>query len=288
MIEIKVDDLVKEYEVGDPVLDGFSMQIDSGEHVGILGANGAGKTTLFKILCGKLDYESGSVQIAPGSRLGVLSQIPVYPPEYTVLDVLNTAFSQIQAIEAELNDLTAQMSEGASDDQLRRYEKLQTAFEAGGGYTWEVTRDKVCSGLGITAGFMARPFEALSGGEKTRINMARLILEDNDVLLLDEPTNHLDLSATEWLEDFLAHYSGTVLAISHDRWFLDHVVTRIVEVLDGRAEYYSGNYSFYVQEKERRYQERLKQYRKEQAKIEQLENAAAQMRVWAFMGNDKQ
>ena len=121
-----------------------------------------------------------------------------------------------------------------------------------------------------------RLFSALSGGEKTRINLARLILEDTDILLLDEPTNHLDLNATEWLEDYLERFKGTVLAISHDRWFLDKVVKRVVEVLDGKAELYSGNYIFYVEEKERRYQERLKQYEKEQAKIAQLEAAAEQ------------
>lgn len=125
-------------------------------------------------------------------------------------------------------------------------------------------------------------------GKRPRINLARLILEDTDILLLDEPTNHLDLNATEWLEDYLERFKGTVLAISHDRWFLDKVVKRVVEVLDGKAELYSGNYSFYVEEKERRYQERLKQYEKEQAKIAQLEAAAEQMRLWAFKGNDKQ
>ncbi|MBQ3400798.1 MAG: ABC-F family ATP-binding cassette domain-containing protein [Lachnospiraceae bacterium] len=298
MIEIKVDNLVKEFEVGEPVLDGFSMQVDSGEHIGLLGANGAGKTTLFKIITGELDYDEGVVFIAPDRHVGVLSQIPVYPEEYTVLDVLDTAFDQLKALEAELEELHRKMAEqgeaggpagGGIDPKLAdRYMRVQAAFENGGGYTREITLNKVCAGLGIEEDLRRRKFAALSGGEKTRINMARLILEDNDILLLDEPTNHLDLNAIIWLEDFLAHYKGTVIAISHDRWFLDHVVARIVEILDGRAEHYAGNYSFYVQEKQHRYEERLKQYEKEQAKIEQLQGAAAQMRVWAFMGNDKQ
>ena len=130
-------------------------------------------------------------------------------------------------------------------------------------------------------------FDSLSGGEKTRVNLGRLILEDTDILLLDEPTNHLDLRATEWLEEYLDRYKGTVLAISHDRWFLDRVVRRVIEIRDGKAEFYSGNYSFYVVEKERRYQEQLKQYEKEQAKIGQLEKAAEQLRIWAYSGNDK-
>ena len=171
---------------------------------------------------------------------------------------------------------------------MARYDKLTAAFELGGGYDTETRLNKVCNGLGIGADMRSRPFDALSGGEKTRINLARLILEDTDILLLDEPTNHLDLNATEWLEGYLERFKGTVLAISHDRWFLDKVVRRVVEIQDGRAELYSGNYSFYVEEKERRYQERLKQYEKEQAKIAQLEAAAEQMRLWAFKGNDKQ
>ena len=131
-----------------------------------------------------------------------------------------------------------------------------------------------------------REFDCLSGGEKTRVNLGRLILEDTDILLLDEPTNHLDLQATEWLEEYLRKFRGTVVTISHDRYFLDRTVTRIIEIQDGKAEFYSGNYSFYAIEKERRYQERMKQYLKEQAKIQQLEKAAEQMHLWAFMGND--
>ncbi len=133
----------------------------------------------------------------------------------------------------------------------------------------------------------AQLFDSLSGGEKTRVNLGRLILEDTDILLLDEPTNHLDLHATEWLEEYIRAFRGTVVVISHDRYFLDRIVTRVIEVLDGKAEFYSGNYSFYAVEKEQRYQERMKQYLKEQAKIQQLEKAAEQLRLWAFQGMDK-
>ena len=130
-------------------------------------------------------------------------------------------------------------------------------------------------------------FDKLSGGEKTRVNLARLILEDTDILLLDEPTNHLDLRATEWLEEYLDKFKGTVLTVSHDRYFLDQVVDRIIEIQEGRAEFYQGSYSFYAVEKERRYEEKLKQYEKEQAKIEQLEKSAEQLRIWAYSGMDK-
>ena len=151
----------------------------------------------------------------------------------------------------------------------------------------DVERSRVANGLDIPPAMLAQPFDSLSGGEKTRVNLARLILEDTDILLLDEPTNHLDLHATEWLEDYLLRFKGTVLAISHDRYFLDRVVERSIEIVDGKAEFYSGNYSFYVEERQRRFEEKLKKYEKDQAKIEQLERAAAQMHLWAFMGNDK-
>ena len=287
MIDIQLTGLVKEFEVGHRILDGFSLQVDSGERVGLLGRNGAGKTTIFRIMTGQVAPDEGTVTIAPGKRLGLISQIPVYPAGYTVRDVLDTAFAPLHAMEQELNDLAVRMGESSDKALLERYDKLSAAFEAGGGYDTETRLNKVCNGLSIDADMRQRPFDALSGGEKTRINLARLILEDTDILLLDEPTNHLDLNATEWLESYLERFKGTVLAISHDRWFLDKVVRRGAEVSDGKAELYSGNYSFYVEEKERRYQEKLKQYEKEQAKIAQLEKSAEQLRTWAFMGMDK-
>ena len=288
MIEISVSNLSKEFEVGNKILDGLSFQIDSGERVGLLGHNGAGKTTLFKILTGELDYDEGEIALAPGRRIGLISQIPVYPPEYTVEMVLSTAFERLHAMEEEMGSLTQRMASGESDPALlRRYDVLTAAFEAGGGYDTATALNKVCNGLGISGEMRGQFFDDLSGGERTRVNLARLILEDTDVLLLDEPTNHLDLHATEWLEEYLDKFKGTVLVISHDRWFLDRVVSRIIELQSGKAEFYSGNYSFFVVEKQRRYEERLKQYEKEQAKIEQLEKAAEQLRLWAFMGNDK-
>ena len=169
---------------------------------------------------------------------------------------------------------------------LRRYDHLTASFEALGGYDTATAKNKVANGLSIDGDMRQKLFDQLSGGEKTRVNLGRLILEDTDILLLDEPTNHLDLQATEWLEEYLRKFRGTVVAISHDRYFLDRTVSRVIEVLDGKAEFYSGNYSFYAVEKERRYQERMKQYLKEQAKIQQLEKAAEQMHLWAFMGND--
>ena len=288
MIEIQVNSLVKSFEVGHPVLDGLTFQIDQGERVGLWGKNGAGKTTLFKILTGELDYDEGAVTVGQGRRVGLISQIPVYPPEYTVEDVLRSAFGRLEKLAREMEGLTARMAAGETDPALlRRYGALSERFEVFGGYDTDVAVNKIANGLSISQAMRRQFFDSLSGGEKTRVNLGRLILEDTEILLLDEPTNHLDLHATEWLEEYIRGFRGTVVAISHDRYFLDRVVTRVIEIQDGKAEFYSGNYSFYAVEKERRYQERLKQYQKEQAKIEQLEKAAEQLRLWAFMGMDK-
>ena len=287
MIDISVSNLVKEFEVGTKILDGLTFQVDTGERVGLLGPNGCGKTTLLRILTGAMDYDEGEVMIAPGKRMGLISQIPVYPEGYTVEDVLATAFEPLRKMEDELARLTREMASGTDPALMSRYDKLTAAYEAAGGYETDTRINKVCNGLSIPQAMREQLFESLSGGEKTRVNLARLILEDTDILLLDEPTNHLDLRATEWLEEYLEKFKGTVLTVSHDRYFLDQVVDRIIEIQEGRAEFYQGSYSFYAVEKERRYEEKLKQYEKEQAKIEQLEKAAEQMRVWAYSGMDK-
>ncbi|WP_308541436.1 ribosomal protection-like ABC-F family protein [uncultured Oscillibacter sp.] len=288
MIEIQVDRLVKSFEVGHNVLDGLTFQIDQGERVGLLGRNGAGKTTLFKILTGELDYDEGQVTVAQGRRVGLISQIPVYPAGYTVEDVLRSAFARLHALAEEMESLAARMAAGESDERiLKRYGALSEKFEVFGGYDTDVAVNKIARGLSISDEMRRQLFDSLSGGEKTRVNLGRLILEDTDILLLDEPTNHLDLHATEWLEEYVRSFRGTVVTISHDRYFLDRIVTRVIEIQDGKAEFYSGNYSFYAVEKERRFQERMKQYEKEQAKIQQLEKAAEQLRVWAFQGMDK-
>ena len=287
MIDISVNRLVKSFDLEKKILDGITFQIDTGERVGLLGKNGAGKTTLFRILTGELDYDEGQVMVAPDRRVGLISQIPVYPDGYTVEDVLRSAFERMFRMKEEMDRLTEQMAAGDSSSQtLKRYGELTARFEGLGGYDTDTAVNKVANGLSIDTEMRQRLFDQLSGGEKTRVNLGRLILEDTDILLLDEPTNHLDLQATEWLEEYIRTFRGTVVTISHDRYFLDRTVTRIIEVLDGKAEFYSGNYSFYAVEKERRYQERLKQYLKEQAKIQQLEKAAEQMHLWAFMGND--
>ncbi len=288
MIDLSIQKIRIAFEKGNDILKGVSFDITAGEHVGILGRNGAGKTTLFRIISGELDSDEGAVVTPPGKRVGVLSQIPVYPEGYTGEDVLKEAQRRIERMGREMERLEERMASGdGSSDTLAAYDRLSAEFLRLGGYELERFRDTVANGLGIPPHQREQLYAELSGGERTRLNLARLILEDTDILLLDEPTNHLDMSAAEWLEDYLNHFKGTVLAISHDRYFLDRTVSRVIEIVDGLPEFYSGNYSFYLAEKQRRYEERLKQYEKQEAKIAQLQRAADDLHLWAFMGADK-
>ena len=287
MIDISVSSLVKSFELGKNILDGLTFTVNSGERVGILGHNGCGKTTLFRILAGEIGWDEGEVMVAPSKRLGLISQIPVYPDGWTTEDVLRSAHKRLYEISDRLDELGLLMEHDQSPALLQEYDRLSDDFRRLGGYDMDTARNRVANGLDIPAAMREQPFDSLSGGEKTRVNLARLILEDTDILLLDEPTNHLDLHATEWLEDYLLHFKGTVLSISHDRWFIDRVAQRCIEIVDGKAEFYSGGYSFYLEERQRRFEEKMRKYEKDQAKIEQLTRAAEQMHLWAFMGNNK-
>ena len=282
MVDITVRDLVKSFEVGSTLLDGLSFEIQEGECVGIMGRNGCGKTTLFRLLTGELSPDEGEIFIAPGKKLGLISQIPIYPDGYTVEDVLRTAFAELARIARKLEELTHKLTANAPQALLAEYDRLSNAYHVGGGYEQDTEVDKVCNGLGIPQTMRGQEFARLSGGEKTRVNLARLLLEKTDILLLDEPTNHLDLRSVEWLETYIRHFKGTVLTISHDRYFLDRVVQRIIEISGGRAEFYSGNYTFYLQEKQERFNRQLKQYEQEQAKLRQLGYTLERMKGWGI------
>ena len=282
MIDIQVKNLTKFFVIGENLLEGLSFLIQEGECVAILGRNGCGKTTLFKILTGEMDYDDGEVFVNPHKRIGLISQIPRFPAGYRVEDVLRSAFAPVMAIRRKMESLEEEMAAGASREQLAEYDRLGNAFEAGGGYDMDVEVDKICNGLGITSSQREQFFDSLSGGEKTRVNLARLLLEKTDILLLDEPTNHLDLNSVEWLEGYIKAFKGTVLTISHDRYFLDRVANRIIEIVDGHAEFYSGNYSFYIDEKQARFDLQMKQYEQEQAKLKQLGYTVERMKGWGI------
>ena len=282
MVDISVHNLTKFFVIGENLLQGLSFEIQEGECVAILGRNGCGKTTLFNILTGQMDYDDGEVFVNPNKKLGLISQIPRFPVGFTVEDVLRSAFDVIMAAKRKMEALEKEMAKGATEEQLREYDNLVNRFQSGGGYEMDVEVDKICNGLGITPEQRGQEFDSLSGGEKTRVNLARLLLEKTDILLLDEPTNHLDLRSVEWLEGYINAFKGTVLAISHDRYFIDQVADRVIEIVDGHAEFYSGNYSFYMDEKQARFDLQMKQYEQEQAKLKQLGYTVERMKGWGI------
>ena len=282
MVDISVKNLNKFFVIGENLLQDLSFEIEEGERVAILGRNGCGKTTLFKIITGEMDYDGGEVYVNPNKKLGMISQIPHFPLGYTVENVLRSAFREILAAKKKMEALESQMEQGATQEQLKTYDSLVARFQAGGGYDMDVEVDKICNGLGITPAQRPQLFDSLSGGEKTRINLARLLLEKTDILLLDEPTNHLDLNSVEWLENYIKTFKGTVLAISHDRYFIDQIAQRVIEITEGHAEFYTGNYSFYMEEKQARFDLQLKQYEQEQAKLKQLGYTVERMKGWGI------
>ena len=282
MVDISVNNLTKFFVIGENLLEGLTFDIQEGECVAILGRNGCGKTTLFNILTGQMDYDEGEVYVNPHKKLGLISQIPQFPAGFTVEDVLRSAYAGIMKVKSQMEALEQQMHAGATQEQLRQYDNLTNRFQSGGGYEMDVEVDKICNGLGITPEQRVQAFDSLSGGEKTRVNLGRLLLEKTDILLLDEPTNHLDLRSVEWLEGYINSFKGTVLVISHDRYFIDRIADRVIEIADGHAEFYSGNYSFYMDEKQARFDLQMKQYEQEQAKLKQLGYTVERMKGWGI------
>jgi len=282
MVDIQVKNLTKFFVIGENLLENLSFEIQEGECVAILGRNGCGKTTLLNILTGQMDYDDGEVYVNPDKKLGLISQIPKFPLGFTVEDVLRSAYADLMRVRQKMELLECEMVKGATEEQLREYDRLTNVFQSGGGYDMDVEVDKICNGLAITADQRVQEFSSLSGGEKTRVNLARLLLEKTDILLLDEPTNHLDLNSVEWLESYINAFKGTVLAISHDRYFIDRVADRCIEITEGHAEFYSGNYSFYMDEKQARFNLQLKQYEQEQAKLKQLGYTVERMKGWGI------
>ena len=280
MAEIVLKDIHKYYGI-QHVLRGISLEIYEGMTTGLLGKNGAGKTTVFKIISGEEPYDRGELQIARGRRIGVLDQIPEYPEDFLVFRVIDSAFQDIHLLKSRMDSLQSELDLKPDESVIRQYGALMSEFEARGGYEIETSIKRVCIGLEINDDMLKRPFRELSGGEKTRVNLARIILTNTDILLLDEPTNHLDIHAVEWLEEYLEEFKGTVVVISHDRYFLDRVVERIIEIEDGVATAYEGNYSKFAILKEQNRIDQLKRYEQEQKKIRQLEAAVKRMHDWA-------
>lgn len=282
MAEISVNNLNKFFGENH-VLKDISFEIYSGERVGLIGQNGSGKTTLFKILTGREEHDSGELYINKNGRVGLLEQLPEYPPDITARQVLMSAFDHLTEMEDKLRDLEGRMEE---EGVMEEYSRLTALFEAQGGYEYMTRYNMMTNGLSIPQDMQDRPFMSLSGGEKTRVNLARIMLSGTDILLLDEPTNHLDLDTISWLEGYLKTYKGTAVIISHDRYFLDEATTRTLELEDGHITSYPGNYSYYIDRKEEM-REQLEAAKKRQDKeIAKLEFTIERMKGWG-LGNKK-
>ncbi|MBE7099666.1 ribosomal protection-like ABC-F family protein [Bacillus cereus] len=273
---------------GNIIFENISLEIKNGERVGLVGRNGSGKTTIFQLLTGMESLDAGAIHMKKGTRIGHVAQIPKFDEGMTVYDVLSSAFKTEKELEREMRTLEKNMAEerepSALQKLMERYGVIQEKFAFLGGYEIEANLMKVANGLQVTELF-PRSFLELSGGEQTKVSLAYMLLQKPDLLLLDEPTNHLDLFAVEWLEQFLKEYNGTVMVISHDRYFLDEVVTKIFDLEDGEIHVYHTNYSQFVDEKEERLLQEFQAYQEQQKKIKKMKEAIKRLREWANQAN---
>lgn len=299
MIELSLNN-IKKWKDTNLVLRNITFTVYAGEKVGIVGANGCGKSTILKLIAGieKLNiyqgsvsrgYDEGWISMPKGTTTAYLDQMPRYPDGLKVLDILNMAFGETHSIEDEMRELEQKMAELDGDSLervLKQYSELQHLYEAKGGYEVQEKLSKVCKGLKFDEQFLEKEFNILSGGEKTTVILGKILIESPDILLLDEPTNHLDFSAIDWLESYLKSYKGMVLIVSHDRYFLDNVVTKIIEVEDKVCDTYKGNYSAYLQQKEERMLIQFDHYREQQKKINGMEKTIKDLRDWALRADN--
>ncbi|MGD2277759.1 ribosomal protection-like ABC-F family protein [Bacillus wiedmannii] len=273
---------------GNIIFENISLEVKNGERVGLVGRNGSGKTTIFQLLTGMESLDAGAIHMKKGTRIGHVAQIPKFDEGMTVYDVLSSAFKAEKELEREMRTLEKYMAEerepSALQKLMERYGVIQEKFAFLGGYEIEANLMKVANGLQVTELF-PRSFLELSGGEQTKVSLAYMLLQKPDLLLLDEPTNHLDLFAVEWLEQFLKEYNGTVMVISHDRYFLDEVVTKIFDLEDGEIHVYHTNYSQFVDEKEERLLQEFQAYQEQQKKIKKMKEAIKRLREWANQAN---
>lgn len=265
------------------VLKDASLVLQDGQRLGLVGVNGCGKSTLMKIIAGLEPYDGGTLTMQKGLRLGYLAQQGMVTPGKTVLEELEAVFEPVVAMEARLRQLEQDMAHTAEDPvRLRQlgnqYDQLTRQFEESNGYGWRSTVQGVLAGLGFRKEQQSQLAELLSGGERTRLCLGRLLLQRPDVLLLDEPTNHLDLKSIAWLEDYLLGYKGAVLLVSHDRYFMDHVCDHMAELLLGSIESYDGNYTAYIQQRVQRFEIRMKAYEMQQKEIARQEAIIARYR----------
>lgn len=290
---------VKKYMDATQVLKNITFQVYSGEKVGIVGVNGSGKSTILKLIAGiepmnyypgypqtsSFGYDEGFICLPREATCAYLEQIPEYHDNVKVIDVLNLAFQEIHSVENEMRELEDKMKvleETELEKALVKYSELLQLYEVKGGYNIEEKLSKVCTGLKFDDSFLDKAFSLLSGGEKTTVVLGKLLIDNPDILLLDEPTNHLDMDSIEWLESYLKSYKGIVIIVSHDRYFLDNVVTKIIEVEDMECITYKGNYSSYVNQKDENLRIQLENFREQQKKVNAMEKTIKELRDWAM------
>ncbi len=278
MIEISLNKINKSYGFNN-VLNNLSFDVKTNERIALIGSNGCGKTTTLKIIMGIESYDSGNISIRKESKIGYLTQMP--PKEDDNVSAKSVYLRGVQELidlENKISDFVENMSSNEKDIKL--LDKLQEEFRISGGYSLKEKIEKIRNGFKITNELLDREYNKLSGGEKTLINLASIILSNPDILLLDEPTNHLDIDTLEWFEEYLSSYNGTVVIISHDRYFLDRTVNKIIEIENGNANIYHGNYSYYLKESEKRLMIEFQNYKNQQKEIKALKEAIERYKVW--------
>lgn len=286
MLEINLSKIVKNYGFKN-VLNDFNFEATTKERSALIGANGSGKTTLFKIIAGIEGVEEGNIAIRKGATIGMLNQIPnTVSDNYTVREVLIEGIKYILDLEEKLRKLEQQMAEETKnlDSIIKTYFRTGEEFERVNGYEIESKINKISAGFKIN-NMLDRTFNTLSGGEKTIVSLAQLILSEPSILLLDEPTNHLDIDTLEWFEEFLINYKGTVIISSHDRYFLDKVATKVVLIEKGKEEIFYGNYSYYLEENERRILAEFNDFKNQQKQIEAMKNKIKQLQEWGRLAD---
>lgn len=284
MISLQVTDLSKSFGINE-VLKNITFSLQTGDRAGIVGVNGCGKTTLMRILAELDTADHGSIAISKGLRIGYLAQQDTLQESGTIWEELTSVFDPVFKMEERLRQLESEIAEKHEDPAAfetlsNQYDRLTAAYEEAGGYSWRSQITGVLNGLGFKPEQYDYPLDTLSGGERTRFTLARLLLLKPDLLMLDEPTNHLDMDTLNWLENYLTAYRGTVLVISHDRYFLDHVCNTIVEIVSGRSEQYRGNYTAFMRQRMERLETRMRAYELQQKEIERQEAIIARYRMY--------
>lgn len=291
MIEIELNKIKKNYGLKN-ILDGFSLELKTGERVALIGQNGSGKSTILKIIAKQESVDSGTINIRNGAKIGILNQIYENEKEdISVEKFLYKSFEEILKVEKKLNKLETQMSTEVNADKLEKiineYGRMQERFSLMGGYEIQERFNKICSRFYINKELLKQSYNLLSGGEKTRVNLAKLLLTQPEILLLDEPTNHLDIHSLEFLEELILKYKGTVLIVSHDRYFLDKVINKTVLLENGKENIYYGNYSYFLKEDERRTLAQFENYKNQQKQIEKMKKSILTLRKFGDLAGNE-